>query len=412
MEVRLPLSFAPRTKLNDYTQFDGLHWETGSIRNFYDYQGVKAPHSGQPYTEALLMGISGGIVMGYFSFAYQGYDPHVSILTRNTFNPLDTLLERLGVVQNRIHTSSPTKAVSNLVSTLEDDMPAIIWADMFSLPYNLLPYDDGMWAMFPILVYGYDEPADTVWIADRASVPLTISIDELAVARARVKKDKFRILMLDAPNADKIPAAVQKGIWDCVKLFTEHPPKGSKNNFGFAAYRRWADLLLKPGLKLSWEKEFPAGDKMYAGLTSAFTDITTFGKDGGAERAMYADFLGEASQILDKPALTDVAQQFRASEHKWSELATALLPDEVQPFKETRELLLQKHKLFIEQGPKALPAMQQIADRLDQIKTQISADFPLSQPDVLGMRENIQMHVMAIHDTESEAIAALQEAMA
>ena len=60
----------------NYNQFEGLHWETGTVRNYYDFCGVKAPHTGKPYTEALLMGISGGAVMGYFVFAYQGIDPH------------------------------------------------------------------------------------------------------------------------------------------------------------------------------------------------------------------------------------------------------------------------------------------------------------------------------------------------
>ena len=53
-------------KLNAYNHFAGRHWETGSVRNFYAYRGVNAPHTGQPYSEALLMGVSGGIVMGYF----------------------------------------------------------------------------------------------------------------------------------------------------------------------------------------------------------------------------------------------------------------------------------------------------------------------------------------------------------
>jgi hypothetical protein len=85
--------------LYDYHHFLGRHWETGSVCNHFAYQGVKAPHTGKPYSEAMLLGISGGIVMGYFSFSYEGYDPQARILTRNTFNPLDTLLERLGVVQ-------------------------------------------------------------------------------------------------------------------------------------------------------------------------------------------------------------------------------------------------------------------------------------------------------------------------
>lgn len=140
--------------LNNYQQFNGRHWETGTVCKFLAYTGVKAPHTGRPYSEALLMGISGGVVMGYFSFAYKGYDPQARILTRNTFDPLDTMLARLGVVQHRRHTTSPEKGVANLLDTLEGGEPAIVWADYFSLPYNAFPYDEGMWAMFPILVYG------------------------------------------------------------------------------------------------------------------------------------------------------------------------------------------------------------------------------------------------------------------
>lgn len=128
-------------RLENAAQFAGLHWETGSVCNYLAAVGVKAPHTNQPYSEALLMGVSGGAVMGYFSFAYAGYDPHVVILTRNTFDPLDTLLARLGIVQTVRQTSQGAKAVTNLTDVLEDGTPAIVWADQFLLPYNALPYD-------------------------------------------------------------------------------------------------------------------------------------------------------------------------------------------------------------------------------------------------------------------------------
>lgn len=51
--------------------------------------------------------------MGYFSFAYRGYDPQVAILTRNTFNPLHTLFERLGVAQYIRQTGNPETALAN-----------------------------------------------------------------------------------------------------------------------------------------------------------------------------------------------------------------------------------------------------------------------------------------------------------
>ncbi len=401
-------------KLNDYGQFDGLHWETGSIRNHFAYRGFKAAHTNKPFTEAMLLGIGGGAAMGYFSFAYEGYEPHVAILTRNTFSPMETILERLGVEQTLLQTNSPDKALADLIDTLEDGVPPIIWADMFSLPYNVLPYDEGMWQMFPIVVYGYEPETGAVWIADRARVPLTVTPAELAAARARVKKTKFRLLILDLPNPDKLLTAVQKGIWDCIKLYTEAPPKGSKTNFGFAAFKRWADLLTKPNQRLSWAKEFPAGRKMYAGLTSAFNNIAIFGKNGqdqDADRLMYADFLDEASLVLNKPSLKGAAQLFRTGAQAWRELAEALLPENIPTFKETRNLMLRKHRLFLDQGNAAQSAIQQINTRLEEIKDEVTSDFPLTESQVAAMRESLRTHVLKIHDIEQEAVNMLQEAM-
>ena len=398
--------------LANYNEFAGRHWETGSIRNVYAYLRVKAPHTGQPYTEAMFMGISGGAVMSYFSFAYEGYDPHVAIMTRNIFNPMDTIFERLGVTQEIRQTSRPDKGLLNLIDTLEDGVPAIVWADMFSLPYNAQPYDEKNWAMFPIVVYGYDEAEDTVWIADRAKVPLTVTPAELATARGRIKKDKFRILILDHPNPDKLPAAVQKGIWDCIKLYTETPPKGSKNNFGLAAFRWWADLLTKPKQRLSWARVFPQGRKMYTGLTSTLFHAAIFGKDGNAERNLYADFLDEASLVLGKPALKEATAVFRRSGQAWDAFSAALLPDEVLPFQETRELMLRQHHLFLEQGNAALPEIQQINSRLEALKESISTHFPFNETEMAALCENLRTHLLAMHDIEYEAVTILQEAMA
>lgn len=41
--------------LSDYSQFDGRHWETGSVHNVLAYQGVRVPKTSQPISEAMLM---------------------------------------------------------------------------------------------------------------------------------------------------------------------------------------------------------------------------------------------------------------------------------------------------------------------------------------------------------------------
>ena len=408
--------------LANYQSFRGRHWETGSVANVWAHAGIRAPHAGAqnnqkshagaPYSEALLMGISGGAVMGYFSFHYEGYDPHVSLLTRNTFDPLETLLARLGVVQTRLQTAKPEKGVQNLVETLAEGTPAIVWADRHLLPYNALPFDEGWWDMQPIVVYGYDPVDNVAWIADRARVPLRVTADELDAARARIKKDKFRVLTLDEPDPDKLPAAVSAGIWDSINLFTEKPPRGSKNNFGLAALAWWAKQLTNPRARASWAKVFPAGRAMYAGLTSSFDHIMLYGKEGNAERLLFAGFLDEAATILGKPALRDVALQFRRSGQAWDALAVALLPDSIAPFGETRRLLLERHRIFLDEGHEALPRIREINGRLDEIGSSMADDFPLDEAGVVAMREEMAEHVMGIHDLEELAVADLRAAMA
>jgi hypothetical protein len=402
------------TILQAYRQFDGRHWETGSVANYFAYRGVTAPHTGRPYSEALLLGVSGGAVMGYFSFAYEGYDPMARILTRNTFDPWDTMLSRLGVAQNVQHTAKPEIAARHLLAALDEGTPAIVWADVWGLPYNALAFDDGMWAMFPVLVYGYDEPAGLVHIADRARVGLTATTAELAAARGRAKNNKHRLITLEAPDAAKLPAAVNAGIWDCIRLYTEAPPRGSKNNFGLAAFHTWAELLTRPKARLSWERVFPAGRKMLAGLSTVYTDVALFGMPEGdyAGRKLYADFLDEAAILLNRPGLSEAAGRFRAAADAWGALTLALLPDAVEPLRRTRELMTRRHLAFLEQGNAAVEEMRAIDAELEAIMKAADDDFPLSPAEVEAHRQRLAEHVMAVHDVEAGAVEALKSAMA
>ena len=395
--------------LADYNQFDGLHWETGSLRNYLAYKGILAPHTGQPYSEAMLLGISGGIVMGYYTFDYEGYDPMVQILTRNTFDPLDKLYQRLEIGTTVKQTSSLEKGIQNLVVELDAGSPAFVYADMYSLPYNALDFDEGMWAMLPIIVFGYDQDRDEVLIADRSTKLLHATTEELAAARGRTKKNKYRLIIIDAPNPDRLVQAVRAGLKDCVNYFTQPPPKGSKHNFGFLAYQKWIDMLQKPNQRGSWHKEFAPGQRMYAGLKSAFENISIFGKDGGADRRLYAQFLVEASKLLSKPGLIEIADQFSNSAQAWDYLAESLLPDEIPLFKETRVLMLKKHRLFLQQGSSALDDMIDIKNRLKGLRNQAGEDFPLSDNQAEDLRFEIAKKIADIRDIESEAVGYLSK---
>jgi hypothetical protein len=145
-------------------------------------------------------------------------------------------------------------------------------------------------------------------------------------------------------------------------------------------------------------------------LTTAFTDICTFGKDeaGEADRSLYAGFLDEASVILSRPALREVAEQFRASAAAWRALAWALLPDTIPWLAETRDLLLRRHALFLSQGGDAFAQIKIIDARLAELR--IVSDYESSA--VQPLLEHIRSHVLAIHDLEKAAITQLQAIMA
>jgi hypothetical protein len=402
------------------TQFDGRHYETGSIRNALALQGAKAPHTGKPYSEAFLLGVSGGITFGYFTFEYKGLLPHLAILTRNTFDPFQTILERLGVVQHVYQTTKAEIAEKNLTEALATGSPALVWADECSMPYSSKK-GTAYWNMIPVLVYGVD--GDEAMIADRSSRPFHVPLKALTKARARVKDDKFRIVTLEAPQTSKLVTAVQKGIWQCISLFTDKPPKGARHNFGFASYERLADLLVNTRNKQSWERLFPAGPRMYNALAGtvegpgvfpppgAFSWINTFGSADGAERALYADFLDEAAVLLEKKSLRDAARQFRLSHVKWLGFADAILPSRVPAFREAKSLLLRKHQSFVKDGEDALDEIAEVNSRLRKLEADVAKNFPLTQDEVVSMRAELREHVLGISMMEQKAIEMLQGSM-
>jgi hypothetical protein len=403
------------TVIKNYKQFDGLHYETGTVRNILAHKGIKAPHTGKPLSEAMLMGISGGAVFGYFHFDYKGYDPMLSLISRNTFDPLETLLTRLGVAREVRQFTDAKKAEIGLIETLEHGEPAIVWADMFSLPHNCVTYTEAWWSMLPLVVFGYEN--GIVHIADRSRKPIEVSASDFNKARARIKKDKFRIMTIDSVKVSRLKDAVQKGIWQCVSLFTEKPPKGAKTNFGFEAYRHWASMLTNTRNAHSWERIFPAGSKMWSALVGFGMNpgligwIHTWGFGDGFERGAYADFLDESAELLKKPKLKNAAALFRQSREAWIELGRIALPDDIPLMRETRELTIERHALFVNEGDAQRDEIMRINSILRDIKAKTSKEFPMSNQRVVATREQMSKLVTKIHDLEYGAVKTMQAAM-
>lgn len=398
--------------LPNFTQFDGRYWDTAAIRNALDYEGVKAPHTNQPYTEAMLLGISGGITFGYFTFHYDGYDPQVNLLTRNTFEPMDTIFDRMGIARDILQTTSKDKGRQNLIEALEDGHAPIAFPDMWSLPYNAMPYDEGMWGGMPVVIFGYEPEQETAYISDRSFRPLMVTTDELDTARSRIKKDKHRLLILEHPDDSLLASAIRQGITDCIQLMTEKPPRGSSKNFGLSGLQHWADMLQKT-TKGSWSREYPTGRDLLAVLISAYTFLgPAFGKTMKAERDVYADFLVEAATVLEQPALENVAVRYRIAGDCWDGLLCALLPEDVPMLKKAREYIDMKHEYFVEKGMDGLDMMLECTQKRDALIKTAETDFPMTESEIDDLRNELYRHVTRVHEAEEDAILALKAAMA
>jgi len=235
--------------------FPGRSFDTGTLCNAFFARGVTAPHTGKPYSEALLLGVSGGIAFAYMVFQYKGWPAHLSLLTRNTFHPLETMVERLGVIQETKETTDPQRAHTNVVEALEHETPAVVWADVFSLPYTNLPSIPNVWAMMPVVVHAFAR--ETFYLADRSKAALKVSAEELTAARARVKKDRFRLATFSAPDPKKLPQAVAAGPRQCIDLYSgTGAPRGHAAAFGLSGFQKWAEMLENTRSKDCWTRVF------------------------------------------------------------------------------------------------------------------------------------------------------------
>jgi hypothetical protein len=252
-------------------------------------------------------------------------------------------------------------------------------------------------------------------VADRSSQPLELPASTLLAAWGRVKKERYRLEALDVPDAEGIADGVREGISECVRLFFEGPSSGPpKRSFGRAGYDHWAELLTKPGTRQSWQKVFPPGRPMFAGLVSAYGDVAhPLGlRDGTAERALFGDFLQEAGGLLDNRSVQEAAAGFRRSGEAFRELGKLLLPERVEPFREAREILDARRRRFYDEGSAAEAAMRSNWERMERLKAAMESEFPLDDAGVRELRGSLADQLATIRDLEDAAFAALRDAVA
>ena len=388
-----------------HPKLGGKHYLTAALTNALAAEGMTDPHTGKPFTEAMLLGIGGGLGAGYILWEFKAHDSATIVLGNRWNYPVDFIThtcERIGFTVQVQETTSKKAAFDQLKTGLEQGAPVITWVDKAHLPHQQLPEHMKAHISHVFGVYGLDEAAGTVQVDDLAQCLIAVDLPTLEAARARISSDKNRTLTLNMTGVIDLPAAIRAGIADCI----EHLGRDSES-FALPVYKKWAKLMTDPKNKKGWPVVFQSRKGLYSTLRGVFEGIVLDNTEGAALRNLYADFLTEAAPVLDNPALEEAAAAYHVAAAHWDELANCVLSHDIPPLREATDLLIQRYMFYRECR---WDELEPVSHRLEELDTELNAHFPLGDQGVHDLFATMQTHLQTIYDTEVEALAVLRRA--
>jgi len=382
--------------VKNFKQFGGKHCWTTALKNVLAYHGLYL-------SEEMLFGLGGGLGFIYWYMKFMPA-PFIGGRYGKGIEPLINTCKRIGADATIFETASAEKGYEELKRVLRQGELAFIFVDMPYLPYLVLP-EVAHFGGHTVVVFGLDEEENKVYIADRCAKPVTVSIDELKKARCSKFPPfppKNKMLKIKYPSkVGNLEKGIREGIRESCTNMLRPPIK----NIGLAGIEKWADMVVK------WPKQFK-GMNLFSCLFNLFLFIEISGTGGSAFRPMYAQFLREASSILSKPALNEIAEIFEDSGKVWSEIAILSLPDSWPTLKRIRELLIEKNRIFEEQKPGALQKMKKISVEVNDylISKKSAEEFEnLQEKDIAPLLAGLQQKILELKEIEKKAFERLND---
>ncbi|MFN8469734.1 MAG: BtrH N-terminal domain-containing protein [Caldilineaceae bacterium] len=398
--------------LATYRHFGGVHPETAALTNILAAKQIVAPHTGRPFSEAMLLGISGGLGMGYILWEFQEHrmQHNIKVLVlafQNTWQyPVkyyEAVCRRLGLSFSIPETGSEKAAAQALHAALAQSTPVVAWVDGASMPYFQLP--ETLEGHFGHVVAVCGTEGDAVLVDDLATAPFRVPADVFARARARIGSYKHRLLVVEGAAAGlDLEGAISEGIALCVEQLGS-----DSESFSLPALRKWARLMTDRKNKKGWPVLFADRRGLYSTFVSLFEAIELQGAPGGL-RGLYADFLLEAAAVIDNPHLGEPARHYAALAGQWHALAEEALPDAVPQFKRAKQLLRARHAV-LRRGGEAWRTTQPLTEELRSIRSACNLDFPLDDQEIADLFAALQTRLQAIYQAEVAAVQALNAAL-
>jgi butirosin biosynthesis protein H-like/uncharacterized protein DUF4872 len=389
-----------------YVLRGGIHPDTSSLGNALANRGITNPTTGRPLSEAMILGVGGGLGAEYILWQFEKYDHAVvTIGFRNNSQYPDRwfrkICGRLGVPVEIHETSGGRRAAGHLQDALASGFPAIAYISTADLPYWHLPSEEsGMWG-HTVVVYG--QQSDHFLLDDRNLKPLSLTGQDLSASRGRIPSYKNRLLVVDPAavelDNDALLKAVESGLADHV----EHLSSKS-DSFSLPAIAKWRRMLTDERNPKGWGQVFADGHGLVDALVSAHEGVNEVGIHGGNLRSLYADFLKEAAKITGRP-LGDAQRAYRKAAKSWEEFASVCL--EVPVVTEIVDLDRQRRNA-VRQGDQGWDEAKSAGLRSARLR---KSDADLGDGDRRKLFEQMAETLRIVHGNEVTALEALVDAV-
>jgi Butirosin biosynthesis protein H, N-terminal len=394
---------------SEYELRGGTDPETSAFANAFANRGIADPVTGQPISEALVLGVGGGLGAGYILWEFnatKGSDRKVVTLGfRNQWQYPDRwyakVCQRLGVAVQKHETSSAAKARDLLDQSLDDGLPAIAFVSTADLPYWHLPAEQSGWWGYPITVYGKE--GDRYLVDDRNTGRLTIGANDLAAARSRIPSYKNRLVIADPAaselDEEQLVAGTRAGLEEQLAHLSE-----KSASFSLPAFDKWAKMLTDTKNAKSWAKVFADGVGLVDALVSVGEQVDDRGLFGGSLRRRYAEFLDRAGQLIDID-FSEPAGAYVVAAERWLDVAAVCRS---VPAVAEASRLSQVRRDAVERGDigddAAVKAAEGIAGALDSTE-RIGSD------EMADLFSNLSEAIHAAVNAERDALEAMRVAV-
>jgi Domain of unknown function (DUF4872)/Butirosin biosynthesis protein H, N-terminal len=295
------------------------HRESALVARMLHGAGYVAPHTGQPYTEAMVCGLAGGIGFMYALFEYANVPPMLTIVAQHHPEPwLPAAMTNLGIPYTEEHSSRTDPALTALRVRLDRGQAVMCAVDKTQLPWRAGQF--GL-AQDPHHCLVTERDGSTLTVDDGADARYTIDEAQFGRAWAGYRKGRYERTVI-APGAEvDLPVALRSAIRTTVSHLTG-PVLGNSFdvNFGFSGMARLG-AALRDQRRAGWLQRF-ADPGAFATVVARLHDCLEVQYTApGATRPLYADFLDEAASVLGDKRIGPAAAAFRESGQIWSRLA-------------------------------------------------------------------------------------------